>query len=301
MSQYGDDDVGEHGILLVGDMVNRHEETVIAYLSLQSKHIFMSNFFSRHFALMDVLQTIRSLIDKFDQDPNSIPRIRRMLSITSRELVQLEEMLGYLRESLSIHPRKATVRDAPAARLQELFAIDKLNDEMVRRVQDMQKNVASAKAELTELKGMADVVSEIQMFKVQEAVQANTKNLEEVFRSNERASNSLEMLQVIMSGTLAFELTDHVVGGWSVIDQPWAQTLIVGPLMSWPFSWFLVNLLLWGIIAMALLYSMRSLASRSGDVLTLRLTPNRKIKVEQLHKYLAKKPVAEEVCTYLCM
>lgn len=97
-----------------------------------------------------------------------------------------------------------------------------------------------------------------------------------------------------MSGTLAFELTDHIVGGWSVVDQPWAQDYIVGPLMSYPFSWFFVNILLWAIIAIALLYSMRSLASHAGDVLTLRLTPNRKINVANLHKYLANKPIAEE-------
>ena len=34
---------------------------------------------------------------------------------------------------------------------------------------------------------MADVVSEGKEFKVQEAVQNNTKNLEDVFRANERA------------------------------------------------------------------------------------------------------------------
>lgn len=173
--------LGEHGILLVGEGISRHEEDVVGYLSLQAKHIFMSNFFSRHFSLMDTLQTIRALIDKFDQDPNSIPKIRRLLSVTSRELVQLEEMLGYLRESIAmVSPRRGVSRDLPSQRLQEIFDIDKCKDGMVRRVQDMQKNVASAKGELVELKGMADVVSEIQLFKVHEAVQANTKNLEEV-------------------------------------------------------------------------------------------------------------------------
>jgi len=41
---------------------------------------------------------------------------------------------------------------------------------------------------------MADVVSEGKEFKVQEAVQNNTKNLEDVFRANERASASLEIM-----------------------------------------------------------------------------------------------------------
>ena len=40
----------------------------------------------------------------------------------------------------------------------------------------------------------------------------NTKNLEEVFRSEERASSALEIMQVILSGTLAFEILDRITG-----------------------------------------------------------------------------------------
>ena len=84
-----------------------------------------------------------------------------------------------------------------------------------RRVKDLDKNIKSAQHELDALRESkdkrredhasflclfslagTDVISETQMFRVQEALQANTKNLEDVFRSGERQSNSLEILQV---------------------------------------------------------------------------------------------------------
>jgi hypothetical protein len=79
-------------------------------------------------------------------------------------------------------------------------------------VKDLDKNIKSAQHELDALRESTDVISETQMFRVQEALQANTKNLEDVFRSGERQSNSLEILQAILSGTLAFELLDRVTG-----------------------------------------------------------------------------------------
>jgi hypothetical protein len=56
------------------------------------------------------------------------------------------------------------------------------------------------------------------MYRLQEAMYSNTKNLENVIRSNERASSSLEVLQIVLSGTLAFEILDRLTGEWSILD-----------------------------------------------------------------------------------
>ena len=59
----------------------------------------------------------------------------------------------------------------------------------------MKKNIDGARGEVNSLRDMADVVSEAREFRVAEAVRGNTKNLEDVFRANERASASLEIMQ----------------------------------------------------------------------------------------------------------
>ena len=51
---------------------------------------------------------------------------------------------------------------------------------------DFDKNMMGIAHELQTLREMTDVISENSFFKIQEAMQSNTKNLENVIRSNER-------------------------------------------------------------------------------------------------------------------
>ena len=51
---------------------------------------------------------------------------------------------------------------------------------------DLNKNMLGIGHELQTLREMTDVISESSTFRLQEAMQSNTKNLENVIRSNER-------------------------------------------------------------------------------------------------------------------
>jgi hypothetical protein len=101
----------------------------------------------------------------------------------------------------------------PTQRLERILHIEATQKRLVRRVHDMKKNIEGARGEVNSLRSMADVVSEGKEFKVQEAVQNNTKNLEDVFRANERASASLEIMQIVLAGSLAFDIIDRLHGG----------------------------------------------------------------------------------------
>jgi WD repeat-containing protein 35 len=99
----GDNDIvitGSHGIMLIGPHSKMQEPVMLAFLSLRSRDVFVHNVFNRLFIIDDTLKTARQLIAKYEQDPNSIPRIRHTLSETSKDIILLEEVLLYLRESL---------------------------------------------------------------------------------------------------------------------------------------------------------------------------------------------------------
>jgi len=188
----------------------------------------------------------------------------------------------------------ASEGDQAALSLWNLLALEHTLEGLRRRIRDMQKNIDSARNELKSLQGGVNVIAENRMFGCQEEIQSNTKNLEDVFRSNERASTSLDVLQVILAGTLAFEILDRLTGEWSVIDQPWAQFLIVQPFMHRPGVWFVVNILLWVLIGLGLLWLKVRFTERSNNVLCIRLKMNHRINLPAMTRFLATKPIAEE-------
>lgn len=286
--------LGRQGILLAGADAKRYEPLLLAYLSMMSMDIFVRNFFNRTFVLDDALKKIRAMIQEYEKDPNSISRIRTQLSQASKDVILLQETLGYLEESLELLVVPARPADPAGSKLHDLLRVGPGNDDLRRRVRDLRKNVEGSRHELDGLREMTDVISETQMFRLQEEMQANSKNLESVFRSNERASSSLEVLQVILSGTLAFEVLDRITGEWSVVETWWGKKWIVDPIINKPFVWFGMNLLLWGVIAFALIRFMRYLTSRSAGVLTVRFTANSKVDMKALELYLSQKHLEEE-------
>lgn len=204
------------GILLAGKGCKSHEKILVSYLSLMGRELFLDNFFHRIFSLQDTLTTTRVLINNYEKDPNSLPKIRKLLSDASKDVILLSEILSYCKESIDSLKLPEKPKDEAGQKLFKIFDMEKRYKDFIQRVTDLGKNIKGAKHEIDGLREMTEVVSETQMFRVQEALQANTKNLEEVFRANERASSSLEVLQFILAGTLAFQILDRITGGWSL-------------------------------------------------------------------------------------
>lgn len=288
--------IGKHGLILAGPDSKRYEQPLLQFLSLNSREIFIENFFYRVFSLHNDLRKMTTMIHNHDKDPNSIPNIRKALSDLTKTSILLSETLSFLRESID-HMEQVTVdtNDKIFVNICEIFNLRKRKASFLRRVKDLEKNVLGISHELRTLRDMTDVISETQMFKLQEALQSNTKNLEQVFRTNERASSSLEVLQIILAGTLAFDVLDRVTGGWSVVDSTeWGREWIQKPLINMPGVWFLINISLWAIIGFILVRTMNYLSEASSGVIQLRMKINQRINVNNLYKYLSSKKIKEE-------
>lgn len=61
-----------------------------------------------------------------------------------------------------------------------------MKEASLERIEDLSNKVGLFENEINELQLMADVISENQNFKLQEIIGSNTKNLEDMFRNNER-------------------------------------------------------------------------------------------------------------------
>jgi len=101
-------------------------------------------------------------------------------------------------------------------------------------------------------------------------------------------------MQVILAGTLSFDILDRITGDWTVTDQEWAKAAFVEPLMKQPGVWFLISIGLWVIIGTVLIKFMHYLQEQAQGVLSIRLKVNLPIDMVNLMSYLKRKNIDEE-------
>ena len=293
-----DDDVvitGSHGIMLVGPKSKTQEPVMLAFLSLRSRDVFVHNVFNRLFIIDDTLKTARQLIARYERDPNSIPRIRHTLSETSKDIILLEEVLMYLQESLeqdtSIY---AEPTDESGYKLYQVLKVKTMLDDLHIRVVDMQKVLLGARHEVNGLRAMTDTIAETQMFRLQEEIRGNSSDMLQQLKINERQSTSLDVMQVIFAGSLAFEILDRLTGEWAVVHTNWARAYIVDPFMSKPLVWFIISMMVWFGVGTGVFTLMRDLNDKTAGVITYRVKVNKSIDLNALDGYLSRKAVVAE-------
>jgi hypothetical protein len=284
------------------------------YLFLYSIGTFVRNFFNRTFILGDTLKGIGRQIDSFECDPMSLQRIRAALTAVGNEVVLLEEILTYIEESVhemmlpppppdydpDVHHASAQpstgrrpMHGSVGAQLFGILDLDGTHATLKLRVADMKKNVKGARHKIATLREQCAVISERQMMQFQESMNTNSKNLEDMFKAAERSGASLEIMQVLLSGTLAFEILDRLTGEWSVLDNDWAKGTW-GVVASCPLLWLSINLLLWGAMGWGLWRHMQRSSQRSAGVTQMTCQLALPASMAALRRYLVSKELKEE-------
>ena len=101
---------------------------------------------------------------------------------------------------------------ANAAVLEKLLDVFKLGEkqsDLKMRVTDLMKNVKGSLNELGNLQAMTDVINKRQLEDVFRTVSADTAVLVSVAAATERGSKSLEVMQVVLAASMAFDLIDR--------------------------------------------------------------------------------------------
>lgn len=281
---------GAYGLLLAGPNSRHHEPLLCAYLQFITIDIFLQNFFARIWILNDDMQTTNKIILEGEKDPRALNRIRYRICKLAKDIIMLEEILGYMLEALEIIEIPPEPPEQAGRALYERLEIAGMRNQLVRRGMDLKKNVAGAIRFLDVLREMSAVVSESKMFLLNESVDLNTKRMCALQESNERAAASLQILQVIFGGILAFDILDRLTGNnWTVASSSWFATFYQSAIINTPLLWFLISLFMWLVVALITWQSYKSDNYINQGITTVRLKINRKIFVDRLHAFLRSK------------
>lgn len=281
---------GAYGLLLAGPNSRHHEPLLCAYLQFITIDIFLQNYFARIWILNDDMQVTNTIILEGERDPRALNRIRYRICKLAKDLIMLEEILGYMLEALEIIEIPPEPPEQAGRALYERLEIAGMRNQLVRRAMDLKKNIAGAHRFLDVLREMSAVVSESKMFLLNESVDLNTKKMCALQDSNEKSAASLQNLQIMFGGILAFDLLDRLTGNaWSVTTSSWFGSFYTNYILDLPLFWLFISLLMWLIVGLIFWQSYRSENYVKQGLTTIRLKINRKVFVQKLQQYLRTK------------
>eukprot|EP00217_Crustomastix_stigmatica_P003168 CAMPEP_0183819664 /NCGR_PEP_ID=MMETSP0803_2-20130417/64255_1 /TAXON_ID=195967 /ORGANISM="Crustomastix stigmata, Strain CCMP3273" /LENGTH=906 /DNA_ID=CAMNT_0026064553 /DNA_START=199 /DNA_END=2916 /DNA_ORIENTATION=- len=287
--------VGKCGILITGAHSARHEPMALSYASFMARNIFMKSVFNRCFILADVLKKTRNIIDTYESNPDNLNIIREMLSVCTEEVIMLSEIQTFLAESCEIDVvPDALPNDIASNQLAVNLKLKRTAIMLRRRAVDMEKTIIGCSNELEALREMSNTIGSTVLLRTREGLEANTKNLEDAFRAQARGAASLEVMQVVLAGSLAFDIVDRTLGQYlSIADRiGWVVNYLQEPLVETPLIWFAINMIVWLVMGGGLIVFMRHLAYMGNAVEAKRIRLNRKLDLKQLHEYLQTKPIS---------
>jgi hypothetical protein len=242
---------GAYGLLVAGPNSRHHEPLLCAYLQFITIDIFLQNFFARIWILNDDMQTTNTIILGGDKDPRSLARIKYRICKLAKDLIMLEEILGYMLEALEIIEIPPEPPEQAGRSLYERLEIAGMRNQLVRRAMDLKKNIQGAVRFLDVLREMSSVVENSRLYLLNESVDLNTKRLCSLQDSNEKAAGSLFLILMVFAGILAFDILDRLTGNsWSVSTSAWFGTIYDSLIVGTPLLWFIISMFIWIIVAL---------------------------------------------------
>ncbi|KAG9400358.1 hypothetical protein AC1031_010578 [Aphanomyces cochlioides] len=289
---------GSYGLLIAGPNSRHHEPLLCSFLEYESMNLFTQNFFARMFILVDDMKTVRTIVDVAERDPNCLADIRRRLAVLSQQVILMEETLGFLRESLDEAEIPPEPPEQAGRALYERLQLGSLSAQLKRRVKDLEKKMDGARHELAVLNELSAIFSEERIFKQHEAIRFQTRSLCELQTINERSATTLQLIQIVLSGSLAFEILHQLTGDWSLMNESWAKSFLNALVLNAPGLWFFLSLLFWAIVASVLLFLFKRFMYRAQGVVTIRMTRQVPIDIKNLATFLRSKTISDESHVY---
>ncbi|KAL7549921.1 hypothetical protein ACHAWF_013176 [Thalassiosira exigua] len=289
---------GSQGLLVCGPSARNYEPLLCAYLQFTTLDLFLQNFFSRIWILNDDLKATYQVVETIDYDPLALSRSRDRLCTLSKEIIVLDQILGYLDEALEMMEIPPEPPEQAGRSLYQRLEISGMRDQLMRRVKDVKKNLSASQRNLDLLRERVEVESQNKAVQMSLELEKNTKQLCALQVSNGDAVRSLRILQTIFAGVLAFDFLDRITGEWSVLETEWMAGFVDAMIKENMLLWFAISIVAWFAAAYLVSRRMFVVNWKSRGVTTLNITMNRKIDTAKLKDLIVEKEKTTEERRY---
>jgi len=289
---------GSQGLLVCGPTARNYEPLLCAYLQFTTLDLFLQNFFSRIWILNDDLRASYQIVDTIEYDPLALDRSRDRLCTLSKEIIILDQILGYLDEALEMMEIPPEPPEQAGRSLYQRLEISGMRDQLTRRVKDVKKILTGSQRNLDLLREKVEVESQKKTFQMNLELEKNTKQLCALQVSNGDAVRSLKILQTIFAGVIAFDFLDRITGEWTVLDAEWMSGFVDSVIKEHMLVWFAISIVTWFVAAYLVSRRTHIVNWKSRGMTTINITVNRKVDTAKLRELIIEKEKSTEERRY---
>jgi hypothetical protein len=172
------------------------------------------------------------------------------------------------------------------SKVKDLLRIDESFEELINRISDAELLLQSLQSELEGLQTLLSTQIEQQMRRVYGALRDNTRSTSEVIRASERTGDVLNVIELILSGSIAFDIVLAITGEYTT---PWGQ--LPADSSDLQFVYFAFSIALWLGIVISLKKGMEWAEHRVEKSHLIHMTINQKCDIPTLDSFLRSKEI----------
>ncbi len=272
--------IGDTGIIVASPNWKDYETAVSFYSLVRSSEIFVDALFQRMSLLWDELGGVRRLLDKTSEgDYGVITEAQNILTEASANYTIIKSVGGYLSRGFKLLKKRwEEVSSCVDEELCNLIGLNEQFHRLVERIDDIHIGVESLSSEVEGLQTLLSTQIEQQMRRIYGALRDNTRSTSDVIRASERTGNVLDVIELILSGTIAFDIVVTLTGEY-------VTEFALFPTDN-PLLFFALAIGLWLGIVFVLKRGMDWLESKVEKDHLMRVSINSKCDISALESYL---------------
>lgn len=285
---------GATGLIAVSKNVSNYELSLIERSISHAIRIFLDDYSSEIWYLWDSSKKIEKDIDRaMLGDITSLAKAQNWITKATSEAIMLGDILNYLRDSINEfvsellqEDPKRSLDDPIVQELQKILDDSKITS---KRVNDTQKVIRGLESKMTALRDFSNALAEKHMRRLSDSMAQNTKFMTQMTESNNRASDALSIIELILAGSVIIDVILLLVGEYAIPEWTWLGNAFAqgyGSLMVLG-----ITVILWIGVFIFLRLSKRRLESSAIKRQRGSYMVGRKCNVENLEKYLATKSI----------
>ncbi len=285
---------GTRGTLVVLDSFTEEKEYQITFWGIQHAiSTFVDCFMSRIWELYDQSNQIKSLVEEAVKgNTEALNRVQEEITLLTSTISLVSQIQEFLKDStfelLQIYGDN-NIKD-----LNDFYEVEKGLNISRERVKEADKIINGLLTELEGTRNYISTLSEMQMRKMNKAMTRNTKSMNQVLQANTRTGEAIDMIELILAGSIILEVFAFAVGEYSSSDT------VFGGLMSkyGTLILFIISLACWIGIVAYLRWSKTRMERKALKDFTINMSLNKKINIEKLADYMAMKEILTKNVEY---
>ncbi|NHJ47134.1 MAG: hypothetical protein FK733_05030 [Asgard group archaeon] len=220
---------GQFGEIVVTSNFRDYEQTYMERSFSSAIQIFLDDYSAVIWHLWDESKLIEKDIDMaMLGDVTSLTTAQDWITSASSDAIMLHDILAYLRDSISEFVSELADEDPKRVLtdplIKELTKIQ--NDSLIttKRVNDTQKVIQGLETKMSALRDFSNALAERHMRRISDSMAQNTKSMMQMTESNNRASDALSIIELILAGSVIIEIVLMFFGEYAIPDL-WPDAL----------------------------------------------------------------------------